>query len=444
MARVKLTRDLLEAYIVLEPYEALSPVEAMTLLAHAEVIHGLDTDAVIKLERLKGPLEHRVAVGEAPIHGQDAVIDYRFRTERAAMTPAIGVGGKADYRDLGLVTNVEAGALLAVRTPPVAGRDGVNVKGQRVIARPPRNKALRAGEGAMLSSDGVALFAASPGCPRLEPDGTVTVARKYRVPGHVGLQTGHIDFDGDLEILGDVEPQMIVRASGHVTISGSAIGCRVNAGKSLAIHGKALAGAVVTALGDMTIGFAEYATLTCGGTLSARENLIHCEVSARDAVKAGGSIVGGSVTASASIRARVLGAPMGVPTRLVVDPGGPAREALAAIASERAELRVHLARLSACIRQAQEAFVAAETSGAEADRLRELLQAFRELSHRDGCLAEREAATRATLTAAPGRIEASEVIHPEVEVFVGEGEMRVEEPISAQSLKSQVSGRRPT
>ena len=79
MATVKLSRDLLEAHLVLGPDERLSPVEAMALLHRRGVVFGILVDAVMQLASQIGPLELKVAQGEPPVHGQDATVEYLFR-----------------------------------------------------------------------------------------------------------------------------------------------------------------------------------------------------------------------------------------------------------------------------------------------------------------------------------------------------------------------------
>lgn len=429
MARVRLSPDRLEAYLVLEVGETIAPIEAWLMIARAGVSQGLDGKAVMALATMVGPAEQLVASGEPATHGQDAQVHYFFRTEPGSLAPAIGPGGQADYRSLNLIECVAAGQLIATRVPPLVGKDGFTVRGERVAARRPRNRLLRAGEGCALAADGNAVIALMPGSPSLE-NGVVAVRRNYRVNGSVGLSTGHVHFDGDLEIAGDVELQMEVSATGRVVVAGSVMGARVSAGRDLVVHGKVLAGAAVSCEGDMRVGFAEFSTLHAGGALTVRDDMVHCEASGMGRVRVGGNVVGGTVVTGVKLTCRALGSPVGVPTMVVVDPEAPVRKELEAIGRERGELRLVLAHLSDEIREFRARLRPGETQGRVVEALRERLDTFMRLNAEDRRLVNSEEELRASVRREFLPVEAQEMIHPEVEVQLGET-ARLAEPQEA-------------
>lgn len=427
VASLKISRDLLQAIIVLAPGERLTPGDAMTLLSHRGVTVGIMTDAVMKLSTLMGPIEHVVAIGEPPVHGEDARIEYEFRTESPDLTPVIGESDRADYRNLGLFETVRPGQRLARLIPEMPGRDGRAVNGLRLAARKARELKVTAGHGTTLSPDGSGLYATVTGTPKLTGT-TISVHQKLSLPGSVGLATGNIEFDGDLEIRGDVEVLMQVSVTGNVVIHGSVIGARVAAGGTVTVSGKVLQNSFVRAGSDLTVGFAEYVSLECGGKLRVRENLIHCQAHAAGAIEVGGSLVGGMAVTEDRITASSIGAPLGVPTIVRVEPNVKKQEELLAVTLERTEVRDKLVLLSERLRRAR-----AHHSEFGPQALLDLITAFHQLADRNAELEARETALKAECSGVRCPVQARGGIHPEVDIQLGETHMRVTEAYMADA-----------
>lgn len=428
MATVKLSRDLLQATLVLEPEEQLSPVEAMALLNRRGVVHGVRLEAVLALAGRFGPLEQVVAVGDAPVHGQDATVEYLFRTDDRDLAPVIDRFDQADYRNLGLIANVAPGQLLARRKPPVPGRNGTSVNGLSLAARRARDLALTAGPGTVLNAEGTHLYAVKGGTPRLSGR-TVSVHQRLRLPGSVGLATGNITFDGDLEIAGDVEMLMEVKVTGSVLIHGSVTGARVTAGGSVTIKGKALQNAEIKAGGALTVGFAEFVRLESEGALRVRENVIHCHARANGPIEVGGAIVGGIAASQSRIAAGSIGAPVGVPTVVMVEPNAAAQQALKVLFEERTGVHEQLVVISQRLRRAME-----RRSHLTAQALLDLIGTFNQLSERKAELEAEEGRIQAAIAPSRCPIAARFGIHPEVDVRLGETHMRVTEAYLADAL----------
>lgn len=427
MATVKLSRDLLEAVIILAPEERLSPVEAMALLHRRGVVYGIQIEAVMALSTLVGPLEHRVAVGDPPVHGEDARLEYLFRTEDTQLAPVIDRYDHADYRNLGLIDNVQPGQVLARRVPPAPGQAGTSVNGLTLAARRVRDFPLTAGAGTVLNANGTVLYATQAGTPKLSGR-TVAVHQRLRLPTSVSLATGNIAFDGDLEVMGDVEVLMEVNVTGHVVIHGSVNGGRVTAGGDVSVSGKVLQGSQVQCGGRLSVGFAEFVALECGGELRVRENLIHCQARAAGPITVGGCIVGGHVASGTAITAGAIGAPRGVPTVVMVDVAARQRETLFALGEECAAVQARLREISERLRAAQDGR-APLTSQA----LLDLIGTFHELTAEQAELEARAAEMQAPQSMTRCPIQARFGIHPEVDIRLGETHLRVTEPYLADS-----------
>jgi uncharacterized protein (DUF342 family) len=140
--RVILSPDKMHAKIVLAKPESKEPPysreEITEALAANKVTFGIDEEAV------SGALESgvfddpiTVATGKAFKKGDDTKFEYLFDTD-PAHGPAEGSDGRIDYRQVSLIQNVKKDDVLARRTPPTDGEDGMGVNGE--VLKAPRGR----------------------------------------------------------------------------------------------------------------------------------------------------------------------------------------------------------------------------------------------------------------------------------------------------------------
>ncbi|SHE68012.1 hypothetical protein SAMN02745133_00921 [Desulforamulus putei DSM 12395] len=156
-----------------------------------------------------------------------------------------------DFRKRYVFTSVVEGEILAVKHLPGLGRPGTSVKGDVIVSPAPRDFALSAGEGAVLTRDGERVVAARAGRPvayRSRNLVRVSVLPELVHTGDVDLASGNIAFRGDVVIAGNVEEGMAVEAGGNVRVDGLVSGAKIQATESILIRGNILA-SVVTAGG---------------------------------------------------------------------------------------------------------------------------------------------------------------------------------------------------
>lgn len=433
MARIFLSDDEMQAVLQLEAGERIEPEALRALIAAEGVAVGLMAPAVATIGQVVGPASVPVAQGRAAVDGESARIEYAFRAGRAELKPTIREDGTADFRDLGLVTSVQPGQVLARRHPPVPGRDGMTAKGRPIRARQGTDRRLRVGEGVTLSEDGNVALAARAGHPAL--DGTsVVVRQEFMIPGSVSLATGHVVFDGDLVIHGSVELQMEVRATGNVTIGGNVEGASIIAGGSVTVRGGVRHQATIQAGGDVVAKYVEHATIRCAGSLGVREDLIHSRVEAEGAVVVGGGVIGGEVRLGERLEARSLGARLGTPTVIVAVVPQAGAEELRAIAAERAEIQQKLALITPKVREAQEALRNPAGTPVDLEVFRRVLELSAGLNEQDAALGERAAAIAQMPPRVRPRLVLREGLYPGVKVQLGQAFWRTDDMVSAGTL----------
>lgn len=432
MAQLVLSDDELQATLVLGEGEALSPDAARALLAEKGVAVGLNEAVLQTLTGAVGPLAVVVAEGVAPVHGVDARVSFLFRSGPQDLRPVIRPDGTADFRNLGAVEHAVTGQVLVKREPPRPGQDGRSVKNRPVKARVPYDQKLAAGDGAMVTPDGLTVVATRDGNPHRRGH-VVLVLPQYTVTGSVSLATGNIQFEGDLVILGHVEQQMEVRATGSVTVRGNVEGARVAAGGGITVEGGVRHHASLEAAHDVHVKFAENSVIRCGGSIGVQEDLVHCKVEAGTAVVAGGAIVGGETHVAERVEARFLGARLGTATQILVTPPVVVNEELKAIEAEREAIQANLNRISPKIREAQDA-IANPTINVDMTVFRKILELAGQLAERDAGLAERARQLAEVAPRARASVAMREGCHPGVKVQIGMGHLAVKDPMPACTL----------
>ncbi len=210
-------------------------------LAEQKIAYGIAADEKIQsfLNEAAAPLV--VAEGRPPQPGKNAQVRYNFDRDPLKIG-TLRAGGSIDFKAKGEIPQVKEGFLLAEKTPLVKEIDGVDIYGTRIPADRPNDILIFAGGGVKTSADGLKFFAAANGRPELLADGKLCVLPELRIDGDVGLETGHIDFDGYVDVSGVVQEGFRVRAGrlsareirkaeieteGDITIDGGIIGAKI-------------------------------------------------------------------------------------------------------------------------------------------------------------------------------------------------------------------------
>jgi hypothetical protein len=182
-----------------------------------------------------------------PEPGADASIKYYFDTDPLKVG-TVKNGGSIDFKDRGSIPQVKKGDLLAEKIIAVEGQAGHDVYGRYLAVQKPKDKALRKGKGASVSEDRLKIFAEIDGIPEISAIGKVYVSPRLEIPGGVGLKSGHVDFDGKIDVLGTIQSGYRVKGNslkaneilkadiemeGDVNVSGGIIGAKIKSGGSL-------------------------------------------------------------------------------------------------------------------------------------------------------------------------------------------------------------------
>ncbi len=308
-----------EAYLLHLPQAAAEKVPQKDWLLQAIKMAGVTTGIKdTAIERLSketfGATEKQsllVAKGKAPIAGKDSYVKYAFDPEKRA--GKVLEDGTIDYRErnqnLGVAKDQELGTVI----PAEQGTPGVNLKGEQLPAKDGEEKSFSAGQNVRLQGD--KFVAEIDGAAAVAGD-ALEVQPVMSISGDVGYDTGNIDLPMNVEISGSVQSGFSVKAAGSVVVGGTVEnGASVTATGDVVVA-KGIFGedSTVFAKQNVETKFIQNSTVQALGNVNVGAYIINGIVKADGEVvvqegggQGAGTIVGGEVTATVGIHAKMIG-----------------------------------------------------------------------------------------------------------------------------------------
>ena len=299
----------------------LSTSELKNLIEQNGVKYGIiEKNIEIALKARLYCMDILVAKAKLPVNGSDAEIVYSFNAEKT-LKPTMSEDGSVDFHKLDMIESVKEGQLLATLIPIDYGEPGKDVYGNMIRPKKVRNKRLRHGKNIHLSDDKLQMYSDVSGNVTLVND-MVFVTDTYTIEGDVGPSTGDIDYDGAVEVKGNVITGYTVKATGDITVNGAVEGAMlISEGKIVLKRGmQGMGKGVMEAKGDVISNFIESATVKSGGAIYT-DAIMHSNISANGDVIVNGKrglIAGGSVKTTTKIETKVAGSTMVTQTELEV------------------------------------------------------------------------------------------------------------------------------
>lgn len=159
---------------------------------------------------------------------------------------------KIDYRNRYFIANVKSGDIIAEQIPGQEGEDGLNILGKKIKRKIAKNITIKTGEGCKIQGNKV--IATSEGKPSYRGN-TFAVNKLYRAE-EVNLESGNIDFVGDVEVVGNVNEGMKVVAGNEVFVGKNVEAANIRASGQININGNVLKSIIKA--GDENIDVVQY------------------------------------------------------------------------------------------------------------------------------------------------------------------------------------------
>lgn len=221
--------DMLASMVVTGAHKGvpLKGPQIVQALAQSHVTKGINKLALKKVLVMSHQLKpgetfsQPVAKGKNPIQGVDAkfIPLVKDPTKQVLAPKESAEDGKVDMLNLGETITVSENDPLMKRVPATKGTPGLTVQGKVIPPKPGNDAMLKEGKGTKISPDNPNLLIAEvSGMPIIKERG-VDVEDALCLPT-IGVATGHVKFKGNVVVLGNIESDMMVRATGSLTVGG--------------------------------------------------------------------------------------------------------------------------------------------------------------------------------------------------------------------------------
>lgn len=318
---VTISEDNMSAYLRLAV-----PMHGENDYSYEDVKAALEDSGVkmgIDESQIQNILQHKIynaneliASGKSAEDGVDGEYELFFNLDDIGK-PLERADGSVDYYNMKMFELVSAGDKLAQYTPPTKGVFGYDVKGKLLIPKAGRPKSPLRGKGFTVSEDGNTYYAAYDGKVEYR-NFDLNVYSVLTIPGNVDISVGNIDFNGDVDIRGNVISGITISAKGNISIGGHVEAAVIRAGGNVifkdGVNGKGLAR--VEAGGNISARFLENVTVQCLGDVYANY-MLNCNIVANGKVIVKGnqsSIQGGDVMGMLGVEVGNAGVETGVAT----------------------------------------------------------------------------------------------------------------------------------
>ncbi|WDP92219.1 MAG: DUF342 domain-containing protein [Desulfobacter sp.] len=345
--QLQVAGDLMAAFLTKTPeFDPDVPAQAIReALIDRGIVSGLAADELIEgFVRSSGfkTQSFRVAKGIRPIEGKDAKVEFFFNTDYLK-AGGMDEEGNIDFKQRGEVPLVEKGTVLAEKTPRVEERPGLNLYGEDVHMVPSKDKPLKFGKGALLSEDGFKLLAGVRGYPKYSLGGVVFVHEEYTTGGDVDYETGHIEFDGKVNVKGCIKSGFKVRGSDITAIELD--GGIVEADGDLKVAGGINEGKIY-ARGNVYAKFILSSEIICMGDVYVEKEIVDSTIDAGGACSIiRGKLISSKVSAKMGLAAQNIGTEMGAPSVIKVGYDAFTARELAQNKSKTAETKEEILKL---------------------------------------------------------------------------------------------------
>lgn len=291
---------------------SLTPTELISILGNYNIKESVDLEqvAIFCSEAAYGLSQENIllARGREPVHGQDGWFELHITTGKEPTQLSEDDSGRVDFKSIQTFTNVEPGQQVGTIYPPTPGEDGRDITGECIPPIPGKPSRIVVGSGAELSEDGGQITACRQG-RAVFTNNVISIEEEFLVQGDVDFTIGHINFNGFVNITGDVLDDFNITATKGINVSGSIGASQINS------DGPVTAGSVaglnkgkIICKGSFAARYLNQARIECWGNIQIENEVRNSILKATGRIDVPkGLITGGEIVALEGIEAKNLG-----------------------------------------------------------------------------------------------------------------------------------------
>ncbi len=334
------SEDFMQGYFVQLPsisqnVRTFNPVECNEQLQKRNITYGIKKDVIetIAKDLKNGYNDFKLILiieGVKEKKGEDARIELFFKSEKSP--GKVLEDGSIDYREIDLVKTVKKNQLLAVKYLAKDGISGKDIAGKTTFAEKGKDKNFIPGNNVRLEvkEEKELYYSTIEGSVTLIGYSGISVNQVYNVKGNVDFSTGNIEFNGSVDIKGDVGSGFKVKAEGDINVHGIVNqGAELISGGNINIKRGVLGRADTKLIAKGSI-FAQYIQ---NSIVEAESDVVVQDYIMGNFVKAGGSVItpdkktktkskgsimGGETIAKKSVSANSIGSEYTQATKIIV------------------------------------------------------------------------------------------------------------------------------
>ncbi|MFH1550546.1 MAG: FapA family protein [Planctomycetota bacterium] len=229
----------------------------------------------------------------------------------------VNATGRVDYRERSTSRVLKSGDLAGNMVSPKSGSEGQDVFGKPAVPAKPKPNPYRCGKNVRLDEEAGSIYATMDGMLRVT-NNTVELDEVYELE-EANLGSGNVRFSGAVIVHKEVEDLVVIEAGGTVEIGGTVGAARIEA-KGDVLIGRGVSGrdkAKIKSNGSMAASFILNADIEAEEDVTARKEIVQCNIRSRGSVRVeGGRIVGGKTVALGEITVSEAGSEGNISTLL--------------------------------------------------------------------------------------------------------------------------------
>ncbi len=318
---ITISKDRLSVTLALpEDFKHLwSPDRIRAGLERQGIVFGLIDKKIEQVSKKKPGTVVKVAQGDEPVSGQDAVLEECLGLCDFSGKPTLMKGDRVDYKRLNTFINVSKGQVVIKKTPATNGNPGMDVFGNSIPCRDGVDYPFPPIENTNASEDGLALLSAVDGCAYLEGD-KIAIVPTLEIKSNVDYSTGNVEATVAVTVEGDVLSGFQVESLEDVIVKGTVEASTIKSNGHVFLPGgvQGKEGARVAARKNIDAKFLNAANLRAKKDVKVHGFVIQCHIKARrlhlDGKEA--ELIGGEIEVEDDVCAVRIGSDMGVKTKI--------------------------------------------------------------------------------------------------------------------------------